>query len=183
MTRVGVQPRSRQPGVVLIMVLVVLLLLNLLAVTVIESATLQARMAGNQQSYHAALQQAQGIARAIGERLENFPAALPTGLSNCAPSDRAASCHSRTLMLPAAIVVGGGASYRVERRQPERVSLQLSRRSGQPVVLEAALYEVRVTVGGPGRSGRVDIGVGTLVPLSSGPPVTVYWRELGADVL
>lgn len=181
---------SRQSGVALILVLVFTLLLNLMAATLIESATLQSRMAGSGQFHTQALVFGDGIASQILSDAANFPDGLPPGQANCAAPDLDPVCVAHTLRAADQTTHFGDlvAQYRVVRKLPESTTLEVNEvapdTASQPVVLDVQLYEIEVRVSASsGIAPAVQVGLGVAVSRDGRKPFAVYWRELNADAL
>lgn len=197
---------QRLRGSVLLLALVFVLMLSLIAASVVQTATLQLHMAGNDQLREEAGQLARAIAAELSSYSENFLLASDTGHTNCAPADPGADCDSRSLRLPlsARAATSYDLDYRVVRAAPLR-----RERYPLPGVAEAttgaafatvAVFEVEVRVDGRHRrrgSAHVVQGVALRLPEGAvtegdtdsttveagATPYRIYWREPGPDPL
>lgn len=165
-------------------------LLNMVAATVIESATLQSRVASSDQFYAQALHLADGIANQLLVRRANFPDSLPTGEANCAAGVSDPICVRNTLNTPDLAILSGAlvARYRVLRNEPVSTMLEVNEvtldSTAATATLEAALYEIEVNITAvSGVGAEVTVALGVAVPVDGRAPFGIYWREPGADAL
>ena len=193
----------RHRGSVLLLALVFVLMLTLIATSVVQTATLELHMAGNDQFREEASQVAKAIAAEISLNPENFSLMSPVGHSNCAPAGEAPDCDLRSLQVPGSAQSIGGydLDYRVTRVAPLSLEdypvpgVQQTRGEGEP--LNVARFEIEVRVDGRhNRRGAAHVvqGVAVRIPGSSegeglttgvdtGDLYRVYWREPGLDPL
>jgi hypothetical protein len=141
-------------GAILLLALLFLLLLGIVSTAVVQTGTLQMRMALNEQLQVEALQDARALARALTAIPENFRVEQPVGSARCAVLSLELGCDLGELQLPSyqAVTQGARIDYRVVRQWPEfRQASPL--RSGQSdqllePVSRIAVFEVQVRVDG-----------------------------------
>ncbi|MEQ9465431.1 MAG: hypothetical protein RJQ10_17350 [Haliea sp.] len=159
------------PGYILLLVMVFLLLLALIAGTVLRVSALEFRMAGNDQFREQALQQARGIAQALAANPAHFPLDLAVGDSLCGEGTACArpilSAAPAGHSLPENVVV----DYRITRMGPRLApapGLRLPQAEVSGVAgWRVANFEVQVAIDGSPvalGSARVVQGVALLVP-------------------
>ncbi len=162
---------QREPGYILLLVMLFLLLLAVIAGTVLRVSALEFRMAGNDQFREEALQQARGVAQSLAANPAHFPLDLAVGDSLCG---EAAACPRPVLATPAALhTLPGNVSrdYRVTRLGPllapaPPLRLPQAEASGA-TGWRLASYEVQVAIDGTPAglgSAEVVLGVALLVP-------------------
>lgn len=195
----------RPRGSVLLLALVFVLMLSLVAASVVQTATLQLHMAGNDQGREEARQLAMAIAAELSSHRENFALEWDIGHTNCIPADPSEECDSRSLRLPltAQAATGYDLDFRVTRAAPQR-------REGYrwpdtvatraATLVAVATFEVEVRVDGKHkRRGNAHVvqGVALRIPGGAvregdtdsraaeegGTPYRIYWREPGPDPL
>ncbi|NND66497.1 MAG: hypothetical protein HKN19_02820 [Halioglobus sp.] len=181
-------------GAILLLALVYLVLLALVAGAVVQSATLQLRMAGNEHFAAQATAHARAVATEISGHVLNFDPAVPVGAARCVAVDPARACASGGLVALPAALAAAVLDYRVVRRAPvvlttvPLVGAELSA-PGAPF----ALYEVHVRAGAANASAQVVRGVLLGLPVAGDPaePAAahagelygVYWRFPATDPL
>lgn len=142
--------------------MVFLVVLALLTSTLLQTAVLEVRMAGNSQFREVALQRAKGVASELSLVSSNFNPLQPAGFSRCVPETSFAGCDANDLALPGSVLTashGTRIDARIVRRLPLSIA-QLPIRESQEVVSSAgktafALFEVDVEVlGNEGATGR-----------------------------
>jgi hypothetical protein len=192
---------------VLLLALVFVLMLTLVAASVVQTAALELRMAGNDQFREEAGQVAKAIVAELSLNPGNFSLASPVGHSNCAAAGAAPGCDSRTLQVPGAAQVASGYAldFRVTRTAPSRWEDYpvpgLPGGAAQAEPLDVALFEVEVRVDGRrDRRGAAHVVQGVAVQIPASPVAEpgeewrpaavseaklyrVYWREPGLDPL
>lgn len=186
--------RGGMRGAILLLALVYLLLLALVAAAVVESATHQVRMAGNEQFAAQAHARARAVATGVARNPANFDPDAPVASVQCITADAGLTCDRGGLApLPAALA-GEGLDYSVVRRAPP-VLTGVPLANGELSEPEArfALYEVRVIAGDV--AARAEAVRGVLVGLpATGDPTQpaaahtgklygVYWRFPATDPL
>lgn len=170
------RPRCRSTlwcsgGYILLLVMVFLLLLAVIAGASLRISALEFRLAGNDQFREQALQQAQGIARALAVKPAHFSLDLPVGYSRCG---RGSACAMPTLPAsPAGLALPEGVrlDFRITRRGPllapaPDFRLPPTQASGA-TAWQAANFEVQVAIDGTAvgfGSAEVVQGVTLLVP-------------------
>lgn len=191
------KPRAR--GSVLLLALLFVLMLSLVAASVVQTATLQLHMAGNEQFRAQAGQLAKALAGELSLYPENFELASDIGHTNCVPADPDPDCDSRGLRLPdsAAMAAGFDLDYRITRVAPlRREAYPLPgwpEDATETALPDVAIFEVEVRVDGRhSRRGAAHVVQGVARPLDAsgegaGDPgnslYRVYWREPGPDPL
>lgn len=171
--------RAAQGGAVLILTLTFMLLLGLLAATVMQTAAMQFRQAGNNLHLERALQQARGIALEVARHRANFALGADVGQTRCLPASALAHCDARDLALPTATPLDPGAVLEVSVTRNAPLLVTLPGASGN-----AGVFEVAVEVqGGAVGLGSAHVAYGVAVPVDPLPIRPVYWREPGSDAL
>ena len=179
-----------ESGAVLIFVLIISLLLNIVSSSVIQSATLQTRMAGNDYAYVESMHLAQSLGSSLILDLNNFPLSQAVGEINCLPYDLSSDCGNNSLALSPSMISIDHSRYRalVTRVAPdvlvgERV---VTATDGTPssVPLEVALFEIEVQVMDSANTAQsAGAFTGVVVPLDGGTHWRSYQRETGIDAL
>ncbi len=180
------KPTAYQRGTVLILSLVFAAMLAVVTATVVQTATQQLHMAGNDQFRTVTRQHAQSVAAALAKNPHNFQLEKWVGHVNCPLASGQSDCDSRALLVPNVKVDSGALTfdYRVVRLAPlvstlSRLSPNIEGRTG---VDDFATFEIEVRVIGDGASVHVVQGVAVEVDR----PTTLYrthWREPGVDPL
>lgn len=173
--------RASHAGAVLLLTLMFLVLLGLLAATVMQSAAMQFRQAGNNLHLERALQQAKAVALETAQRRESFDLGTGIGHTRCLPDSLLAGCDARDLAEPVAIALDVGVKLEVTvtRNAPLEVVLP-----GSSPPARAGLFEVAVQVqGGDVGLGSARVAYGVAAPVDAGAAWPVYWREPGIDAL
>ena len=160
--------RSRTRGAVLLLAMIFLLLLAMIAGTVMQTSTMEFRMAGNEQFREEAFQKAQAVASSLSEDTANFPVAGAVGYTVCKNGDTDPDCDVSILTadpVVAAVPTGVDVDYRVERQGPLVLENLPFRQSQQNVSstlsFHAAMFEARVVVdGNSARLGRAEVAQG-----------------------
>jgi hypothetical protein len=147
-------PLLSSSGAVLLIALIFMLLLSVIAATVMQSAILQLRMAGNDQFMEEALHQAQAIAGELSLNPGNFLLTGEVGDANCPPGRQDAGCDQSQLQVPASAPAldAYALNYRVVRQEPllwrgfpiREAEHSVSSSTG----FDAALYEIDVQLDG-----------------------------------
>ena len=101
------KPTTDQRGFILVTSLIFLVVLTLLAVTAISSATLQQRMAANQQDKAAALDRANSALAYVGQLLSDKRLTACQPLLGGSAASAAVSCPSALRDLPIRLTVAG----------------------------------------------------------------------------
>jgi hypothetical protein len=175
-----------QRGTVLILSLVFAAMLALVAATVVQTATQQLHMAGNDQFRTFMRQYAQSVAAALAKNQHNFQLDKWVGHVNCPVASGHSDCDSRALPVPNVKVDIGTLAYdyRVVRLAPFVSTLLRSSAQDEKHTGGAAFatfeIEVRVT------SGAASVRVVQGVAVEMDRPTTLYrthWREPGVDPL
>lgn len=141
-------------GAVLLLALVFVLLLSMVAATVMHSAALQLRMAGNDQFLEEALYTAQAIAAEISLNPDNFSLDAGVGETNCPLGNESPECHRSTVKVPASAqsLEGFALDYRVTRQDPLLWKGFPIRESEDAVSssnsFDAAIFEIDVRLNG-----------------------------------
>ena len=185
----GPGPKS-ESGAVLILVLIFVLLMNIVASSVIQSAALQTRIAGNSHSYVEALHLAQSLGRSLVHDPNNFPLTQEVDTFNCLSFDQAVNCQGNSLRVSASMPGFDNHEYRaaVTRKDPETLSGELVEIDPDGnvarVQFDVALFEIEVNVTGmDSRSKDVRIYTGVALPLDGSGHWISYQRESGVDAL
>ena len=107
-------------GAVLLLALVFMLMLAIIASTVLQTAILQLRMAGNDQFLEETLHKAQAIATELSLNPDNFSLEGGVGHTNCAIGEQRLHCDRSQLQIPGSAVAPAGVEidYRVIRQDP-----------------------------------------------------------------
>ena len=167
-------PSWSSRGAVLLIALIFMLLLSVIAATVMQSAILQLRMAGNDQFMEEALHQAQAIAAELSLNPGNFLLMGEVGDGNCPPGRQDAGCDQSQLQVPASVPTldAYALDYRVVRQEPllwkgfpVREAEHLASSS---TGFDAALFEIEVQLDGSGNglgSAHVVQGMVVRVPV------------------
>lgn len=166
----GKSPFLSSSGAVLLLALVFMLLLSVIAASVMQSAILQLRMAGNDQLQEEALHQAQAIAGELSLDPDNFLLTAEVGDANCPPGRQDAGCDQSRLQIPASVseLDGYALDYRVVRQEPllwrgfpiREAEHSVSSSTG----FDAALFEIDVQLDGSDkRLGSAHIVQGMVV--------------------
>ena len=160
-------------GAVLLLALVFMLMLAMIAATVMQTAILQLRMAGNDQFLDEAFYKAQAIATELSLIPDNFTLEGGVGYTNCPVGVQALNCDRSQLSVPASAVVPTGVTldYRVTRQDPLLWRGFPSRESQDTVSssnsFDAAIFEIDVRIDGSGKrlgSTYVVQGIAVRVP-------------------
>jgi hypothetical protein len=188
-TEAGPGPKS-ESGAVLILVLIFALLLNIVASSVIQSAALQTRIAGNSHSYVEALHLAQSLGRSLVQDPNNFSLTQKVDTFNCLSFDQAANCQDNSLRMSASLPGFDHYEYRaaITRKAPETLFGEVVEIDPDGnvarVQFDVALFEIEVNVGGSGSSNKdVRINTGVAIPLDGSGHWISYQREPGVDAL
>lgn len=168
--RVRTPPASSSPGTVLLLALLFLLLLATIAATVMRSAVLQLRMAGNDQFHEEALHKAQAIVGELSLNPGNFLLDSAVGDSNCPQGEEGDGCDQSLVQAPASALALERAAlkYRVIRQEPLlwrgfpiRESEHVASSSNR---FDAAVFEIDVQLDGSQyRLGSAHVVQGILV--------------------
>ena len=160
-------------GAVLLLALVFMLMLAIIASTVIQTAILQLRMAGNDQFLEEALHKAQAIATELSLNPDNFSLEGGVGHTNCPVGDQSLHCDRSQLQTPKSAVAPAGVQidYRVIRQDP-LLWKGFPLREAQDTVsssnsFDAAIFEIDVRIdGSEKRLGNAHIvqGIAVRVP-------------------
>ncbi|MFT4519623.1 MAG: hypothetical protein ACI9JM_002020 [Halioglobus sp.] len=167
-----------EQGVILLLVMVFMLLLGMVATTVLSTASLELRMASNDQLQEEAYQQARGIASELSQKPEHFPVTGGVGFTACAVGDKSEGCDDFILavLLSAKVPDGVQLSYRIVRLGP-LVTKGFPIRESQSGAssagsVNAALFEIDVQIDGSGQGlGSARVVRGIAVPLWAAPPL------------
>lgn len=162
--------RLHSRGAVLLLALVFMLMLGMIAATVMQTAILQLRMAGNDQFLEEVLQKAQAIADQLSLEADNFPLSGQVGDINCPQHLEDPECTRTQLQVPesADITQSVALQYRVTRREP-LVWKGFPIREAQSAVsssssFDAALFEIDVRIdGSAARLGSAHVVQGIVV--------------------
>lgn len=168
-------------GAVLLLTMVFLLLLGILAATVMQTAALQFRQAGNNLHLERALQQARGIAVETAQRRGNFDLGAGIGYTRCLPDSALVDCDALDLAVPVTMPLEAGVTLEVTvtRTAPLQVVLP-----GSSPPAPAGLFEVLVQLHGSEVGlGSAHVAYGVALPVDTGGAWPVYWREPGIDAL
>lgn len=164
----------RDHGVILLLVMVFLLMLAIVAATVVQTAGLQLRMAGNDQFVEEAVYQVQAIATELSLSPENFLLEGGVGYSNCPVGGQGPACDRSLLTAPVSAIAPEGVKleYRVTRQDPLlwrdfpiRESQGTASSSGR---FDAAIFEIDVRINGSERrlgTAHVVQGIALRVPV------------------
>ncbi len=157
----------------MLLALLFLLLLSLVAATVMRSAILQLRMAGNDQFLEESLHQAQAIATELSLDADSFSLAADVGDINCPQGEEAPDCHQSTLRLPSSALELEHYTLELKvTRQDPLVFKGFPLRENEDAVssshsFDAAIFEIAVRlIGSDIRFGSAHIvqGVAIRVP-------------------
>lgn len=160
----------KQRGAVLLISMIFLLLLALVAGTVMQTSTLEFRMAGNDQFREEAFQQAQAVATSISENINNFPVTGDVGYKICGGGS---GCDAYTLTYDSGVVTDSTlVSATVVREGPlilESFPIRLSEsETSSSPSYDAAIFEVGVEFNGSGQSlGNAEVAQGVAVKIAS----------------
>ena len=175
-----------QRGTVLILSLVFAAMLALVTATVLQTATQQLHMAGNDQFRTFMRQYAQSVVAALAKNPKNFRLDKSVGHVNCPLASVQSGCDSRTLPVPNVKVAIGTLAfdYRVVQHAPFVTALSRPSSQDEELTVEAvfATFEIEVQVTSDTASVHVVQGVAVEVDR----PTTIYrthWREPGVDPL
>ena len=160
-------------GAVLLLALVFMLMLAIIASTVVQTAILQLRMAGNDQNLEEALHKAQAIATELSLNPDNFSLEGDVGDTNCPVGDQSLNCDRNELQTPgsAAAPAGVEIDYRVTRQDP-LLWRGLPVREEQDAAsssssFDAAIFEIDVRIDGSEKrlgSAHIVQGIAVRVP-------------------
>lgn len=175
MSTQGPVSRPGEAGIALLLSLVYLLVIAIIGVAVVESASLQFRMAGNHESSLVAEQDARAVAHELTAAVDHT-LQLPPAHTACGIDDPAAGCDRRVLAAPSLLEALGreNTMYGIQRRYPRVLRSAVGRepeaRASSAAHDRFALYEVAVSVNaGPGRPGSARVVRGVAVRLPSEP--------------
>jgi len=153
-----------------------MLMMAIIATTVLQTATMQLHMAGNDQFLEEAFYKAQAIATELSLNPDNFFLEGGVGRTNCPARGQSAGCDLHQLTTPVSAVVPAGVEldYRVTRQDPVlwrgfplRESQVAVSSSGS---FDAAIFEISVRIdGSPKRLGSAHIAQGIAVRVASFP--------------
>ena len=144
----------RSRGSVLLLAMVFMLMLALVSTTMMQTATLQLQMAGNDQFYEEAIQQAQAIATELTHNSKNFSMRSGVGSVNCPVESIASHCDTSDLQPPTAVAITEGVNldYRIVRQDPLLVKgfpfRESQSRASSIRNVGVAVFEVNVAVDG-----------------------------------
>lgn len=167
-------PQWSSRGAVLLIALIFMLLLSVIAATVLQSAILQLRMAGNDQFVEEALHQAQAIAGELSLNPDNFLLTGDVGDANCPPGPQDPGCDHNQLQVPASVPAQDAYAldYRVVRQEPllwKGFPLREAEHvASSSTGFDAALFEIDVQLDGSGNglgSAHVVQGMVVRVPV------------------
>ena len=160
-------------GAVLLLALVFMLMLTMIATTVMQTAILQLRMAGNDQFLEEAFHKAQAIATELSLDPDNFSLEGGVGSTNCPVGVKDLNCYRSELPVPASAVVPTGVTldYRVTRQDP-LLWRDFPIREAQNTVsssnsFDAAIFEIDVRIDGSEKrlgSSHIVQGIAVRVP-------------------
>jgi hypothetical protein len=160
-------------GAVLLLALVFMLMLAMVAATVMQTAVMQLRMAGNDQFMEEAMHRARAIATELSLNPDNFSLEGGIGDTNCPVGMHSPGCDRSQLQVPVSAVVPTGVvmDYRVTRREP-LFSRGFPFREPQDKVsssnsFDAAIFEIDVRIDGSGErlgSAHIVQGIAMRVP-------------------
>ena len=114
----------RMPGLyrgsVLLLAMLFLLMLSMVSATLMHNAMLQFQMAGNDQFYEEAIQQARAIITELAHDSANFSMSGGVGSISCPVGDVGLHCNSSHLRPPASVALAEGVDvdYRIVRQGP-----------------------------------------------------------------
>jgi hypothetical protein len=160
-------------GAVLLLALIFILMLAVIAVTVLQTAVLQLRMAGNDQFLEENLHMAQAIATELSLNPENFSLDGEVGHTNCPAGGQGLNCDRRELQEPRLAQASAGLEidYRVTRQDPLLwKSFPIREPQGKvssSTSFGAAIFEINVRIdGGKNPLGNAHIvqGIAVRVP-------------------
>lgn len=156
----------------LLLAMIFTLLLAMVAATMMQTAMLQSQMAGNDQFYEEAIQQARAVATELAGNRVNFSLSGEVGSTNCPVGTIGPDCNESNLRRPTAIVVAEGVDvdYRIVRQDPFLVKGLPFRESQEKASsirnVGVAVFEVDVVVDGSDlRLGRTRLVQGVAVRL------------------
>jgi hypothetical protein len=167
-------PLHSGSGAVLLIALIFMLLLSVIAATVMQSAILQLRMAGNDQFMEEALHRAQAIAAELSLNAGNFLLTGEVGDANCPQGRQDAGCDQSQLQVPASVPAldAYALDYRVVRQEPllwRGFPIREAEHSASSSTgFDAALFEIDVQLDGSDNglgSAHVVQGVVVRVPV------------------
>lgn len=189
-------------GAILLLALLFLMLLGIVSATVVQTGTLQMRMALNEQLQMEALQDARALARAMAAIPGNFDSDQAVGSTRCEVEQLAQGCDLGGLQLSEYQPMTQDASieFRVVRQAPEFIeNPQLLESLDSGSVARVALFEVQVLVDGSDAGlGSAEAVVGVMLQLPVGIEqdsvpdsgdagavslYQVYWRYPQTDAL
>ena len=160
-------------GAVLLLAMVFMLMLAMIAATVMQTALLQLRMAGNDQFLEEAFHKAQAIATELSLDTDNFSLEGGVGYTNCPIGVKDINCSRSQLPVPASAVVPTGVTldYRVTRQEP-LLWRGFPIREAQDTVsssnsFDAAIFEIDVRIDGSQKrlgSAHIVQGIALRVP-------------------
>jgi len=145
---------GRYRGSVLLLAMLFLLMLSLVSATLMHNAMLQFQMAGNDQFYEEAIQQARAIVIELAHNSENFSMTGGVGSTSCPVGDVGLHCDSSHLKSPAAVAVAEGVEvdYRIVREGPLLVKgfpfRESQHKASSVRNVGVAVFEVDVAVDG-----------------------------------
>jgi len=162
---------ASQSGAILILALVFLAMFGLLASTLMQTGTLELRMARNHQFQLEAFHLAQGVASAISAHSANFPLSTSVNSVLCKNSNTTTGCSANIAIHdPNLVTVPAGVSveYRVERLAPllqKGFPVRLGEKQvSSGVAYDAALFEAHVIVDATAAGqGAAQVAVGMAV--------------------
>lgn len=164
---------ARYRGSVLLLAMIFMLMLAMAAATMMQSATLQLQMAGNDQFYEEAIQHARAIANELAHNRENFSMSDGVGSVRCPVGVSDSRCDSSDLQPLTAVTVPEGLDldYRIVRQDPLLVKGFPFRESESKASsirnVGVALFEIDVVVDGSElRLGRAQLVQGIAVRLA-----------------
>ena len=167
-----IRPMPASRGAVLLLALVFMLMLAIIASTVLQTAILQLRMAGNDQFLEEALHKAQAIATELSLNPDNFSLEGGVGHTNCAIGEQSLHCDRSQLQIPGSAEAPPGVKidYRVIRQDPllwRGFPLREAQDAASSSRFDAAIFEIDVRVDGSEKrlgSAHIVQGIAVRVP-------------------
>jgi len=169
----ALRPPTASHGAVLLLAMVFMLMLAIIASTVIQTAILQLRMAGNDQFFEEALHKAQAIATELSLSPDNFFLEGGVGFTNCPVGDESLNCDRSQLQIPGSAVAPAGVEidYRVIRQDPllwRGFPLREAQdKASSSNSFDAAIFEIDVRIDGSEKrlgSAHIVQGIAVRVP-------------------
>jgi hypothetical protein len=146
--------RTLHRGAILMLALMFMLMMAIIATTVMQTTILQLHMAGNNQFFEEAFQQAQAIVTELSVNLDNFALVGGVGYTNCPAEGESEDCDLMQLAKPVSAVVPEGVTldYRVIRQDPllwRGFPIRESQETASSNAnFDAAIFEIDVRIDG-----------------------------------